>query len=186
MLRRYIKWAQEQFAANGSKAELQQVLEAATRSLSGTNRYNNDVRLLRIWVQYVSIQQQLLHMLRMFRQSGVCCWSARRQQWQQEQPNMQDNGSNPNAVPATAASDAKACCCARTNLWYVAIIQMCAPSCRLTACPTPAMCSCTWLSVTLGAIMRCCMRRMPHTWSSRATSSRQSWCTRMASTGETL
>jgi hypothetical protein len=51
---RYIKWAQEQFAANGSKAELQQVLEAATRSLSSTNRYNSDVRLLRIWVQYVS------------------------------------------------------------------------------------------------------------------------------------
>ncbi|WIA31182.1 hypothetical protein OEZ86_001187 [Tetradesmus obliquus] len=50
--KKYIKWVQEQFAANGSKAELQQVLEAATRSLSGTNRYNNDVRLLRIWVQY--------------------------------------------------------------------------------------------------------------------------------------
>jgi hypothetical protein len=55
--RRYIKWAQEQFAANGSKADLQQVLEAATRSLSSTDRYNSDVRLLRIWVQYVSIIQ---------------------------------------------------------------------------------------------------------------------------------
>ncbi|KAF6256972.1 Mad3/BUB1 homology region 1-domain-containing protein [Scenedesmus sp. NREL 46B-D3] len=49
---KYIKWAQEQFAANGIKAELQQVLEAATRSLSSTDRYNSDVRLLRIWVQY--------------------------------------------------------------------------------------------------------------------------------------
>jgi hypothetical protein len=28
------------------------------------------------------------------------------------------------------------------------------------------------------------MRHTPHTWSSRATSIRQSWCTRMASTGD--
>lgn len=51
---RYIKWSQEQCAAQGGKAELQQVLETATKSLSTTTRYNNDVRLLRIWVQYVS------------------------------------------------------------------------------------------------------------------------------------
>lgn len=51
---RYIKWTQEQSATQGSKVELQQVLEAATKSLSSTDRYNSDVRLLRIWVQYVS------------------------------------------------------------------------------------------------------------------------------------
>eukprot|EP00878_Enallax_costatus_P034037 GHUV01037642.1.p2 GENE.GHUV01037642.1~~GHUV01037642.1.p2 ORF type:complete len:134 (+),score=39.75 GHUV01037642.1:446-847(+) len=51
---RYIKWTQEQFAAQGSKSELQQVLELATKTLSSTKRHNNDVRFLRIWVQYVS------------------------------------------------------------------------------------------------------------------------------------
>lgn len=56
--RRYIKWAQEAAAAAGSKGELQAVLEAATRALSESDRYYGDVRLLRIWVQYVSSSQQ--------------------------------------------------------------------------------------------------------------------------------
>jgi hypothetical protein len=51
---RYIKWTQEQFTTQGSKSELQHVLEAATKALSTTDEHNNDVRLLRIWVQYVS------------------------------------------------------------------------------------------------------------------------------------
>eukprot|EP00775_Hariotina_reticulata_P004959 gene4959-5200_t len=49
---KYIKWTQEQFTTQGSKSELQHVLEAATKALSTTEQYNNDVRLLRIWVQY--------------------------------------------------------------------------------------------------------------------------------------
>lgn len=52
---RYIKWTQEHCCVQGSKVELQQVLEAATKALTATGRYHNDVRLLRIWVQYVSV-----------------------------------------------------------------------------------------------------------------------------------
>lgn len=51
---RYIKWTQEQYSTQASRKELSQVLEAAAKSLSSSRRYNDDVRLLRIWVQYVS------------------------------------------------------------------------------------------------------------------------------------
>jgi hypothetical protein len=53
-LHRYIKWTQEQCCVQGGKAELQAVLESATSSLTAAARYHGDVRLLRIWVQYVS------------------------------------------------------------------------------------------------------------------------------------
>jgi Mad3/BUB1 homology region 1 len=66
----YIKWAQEQCAAaGGAKAELMAVLEAATRALTASNRYNDDVRLLRIWVQYVSQCKRSC-------MRWCCCWCA--------------------------------------------------------------------------------------------------------------
>jgi hypothetical protein len=51
---RYIKWTQDQYSTQASRKELTQVLEAATKALSSLKRYNDDVRLLRLWVQYVS------------------------------------------------------------------------------------------------------------------------------------
>lgn len=53
-MHRYIKWTQEQYSTQASRAELQQVLESATKALSSSKRYTDDIRLLRIWVQYVS------------------------------------------------------------------------------------------------------------------------------------
>lgn len=52
--RRFIKWTQETFAAGGHKAELLPLLERCTCELQGEERYRNDVRYLRVWVQYVS------------------------------------------------------------------------------------------------------------------------------------
>lgn len=37
----------------GGKAELQKVLEACTKELLKHDRYVNDIRFLRIWIQYV-------------------------------------------------------------------------------------------------------------------------------------
>jgi hypothetical protein len=51
---RFIKWTQEHYSTQASRRELTQALEAATKALSGLQRYRDDVRLLRIWVQYVS------------------------------------------------------------------------------------------------------------------------------------
>lgn len=38
----------------GGKADLQKVLETCTKELQRLPRYNNDIRFLRIWIQYVS------------------------------------------------------------------------------------------------------------------------------------
>ena len=53
--RRFIKWTQETFKAGGHKAELLPLLERCTRELQGNAKYSDDVRYLRIWVQYVSV-----------------------------------------------------------------------------------------------------------------------------------
>lgn len=51
---RFIKWTQEAFSAGGHKAELLPLLERCTRELQAGGRYADDVRYLRVWVQYVS------------------------------------------------------------------------------------------------------------------------------------
>ncbi|GFR44114.1 hypothetical protein Agub_g5276 [Astrephomene gubernaculifera] len=48
---RYIKWMQE-YGVGGGKADLQKVLEACTKDLQKHPRYTNDIRFLRIWIQY--------------------------------------------------------------------------------------------------------------------------------------
>lgn len=52
LTRSYIKWTRETFPAGGHKADLLPLLERATRSLQGSQRYADDVRYLRVWVQY--------------------------------------------------------------------------------------------------------------------------------------
>jgi len=51
--RRFIKWTQDAFRAGGSKAELLPLLERCTRELQGVERYRDDARYLRVWIQYV-------------------------------------------------------------------------------------------------------------------------------------
>lgn len=51
----YIKWTQDNFKAGGHKADLLPLLERCTRKLQGMDRYKDDVRYLRVWVQYVSL-----------------------------------------------------------------------------------------------------------------------------------
>eukprot|EP00198_Chlamydomonas_reinhardtii_P003270 XP_001692606.1 predicted protein [Chlamydomonas reinhardtii] len=48
---KYIKWMQE-YGVGGGKADLQKVLETCTKELQRLPRYNNDIRFLRIWIQY--------------------------------------------------------------------------------------------------------------------------------------
>ncbi|KAG2496296.1 hypothetical protein HYH03_005529 [Edaphochlamys debaryana] len=48
---RYIKWMQE-YGVGGGKADLQKVLETCTTELQKHARYTNDIRFLRIWIQY--------------------------------------------------------------------------------------------------------------------------------------
>lgn len=50
----YVRWTQEAFPASRGKGRLLEALEAATKALSGAERYYNDPRFLRLWIQYVS------------------------------------------------------------------------------------------------------------------------------------
>ena len=60
--RRFIKWTQETFHTGGHQAELLSLLERCTRSLQSHEQYKNDIRYLRIWIQYVrSLLFFLLH-----------------------------------------------------------------------------------------------------------------------------
>ena len=52
-LRSYIKWTQDTFKAGGHKADLLPLLERCTRELQDVERYKDDIRYLRVWVQYV-------------------------------------------------------------------------------------------------------------------------------------
>jgi Mad3/BUB1 homology region 1 len=53
--RRFIKWTQD----TSTKADLQVVLEACTKAIGSTQeRYHNDSRYLRVWIQYVSVCMQ--------------------------------------------------------------------------------------------------------------------------------
>lgn len=81
--RRYIKWMQE-YGVGGGKADLLKVLEACTKELQKHSRYNNDVRCLRVWIQYVSAAAartrqrctRCCHVCRRYRavRSGLCCY----------------------------------------------------------------------------------------------------------------
>jgi hypothetical protein len=51
---RFIKWTQENCCTQGRKADLAHVLEACTKAIGKEERYKNDSRLLRVWIQYVS------------------------------------------------------------------------------------------------------------------------------------
>ncbi|KAK9822716.1 hypothetical protein WJX81_007865 [Elliptochloris bilobata] len=49
---RFVKWTQDTFKAGGSKSELLPLLERCTRELQGVERYRDDARYLRVWIQY--------------------------------------------------------------------------------------------------------------------------------------
>ena len=51
---RFIKQTQDTFKSGGQKAELLPLLERCTRELQSNDRYKNDIRYLRVWIQYVS------------------------------------------------------------------------------------------------------------------------------------
>ena len=55
---RLIKWTQNTFKSGGHEAELLQLLERCTRELQDKDNYKDDIRYLRIWIQYVSTQEQ--------------------------------------------------------------------------------------------------------------------------------
>eukprot|EP00890_Picochlorum_soloecismus_P001373 jgi/Picsp_1/2236/NSC_05700-R1_protein len=48
----YIKWTKETFSAGGHKSELLPLLERCTREFHQDARYKNDIRYLRVWIQY--------------------------------------------------------------------------------------------------------------------------------------
>lgn len=51
--RRFVKWVQQTFTAGGHQSELVPLLERCTRELQGREEYREDVRYLRVWLQYV-------------------------------------------------------------------------------------------------------------------------------------
>lgn len=51
---RYVKWTQEAHPTAGGREQLLKALEAATKALAGAERYYDDPRFLRLWIQYVS------------------------------------------------------------------------------------------------------------------------------------
>lgn len=60
---RFIKWTQDAFKAGGSKSELLPLLERCTRELQGDERYRDDARYLRVWIQYVRLTSTALLVL---------------------------------------------------------------------------------------------------------------------------
>ncbi len=69
---RYIKWMQE-YGVGGGKADLLKVLEACTKELQKHSRYNNDVRCLRVWIQYVSAATAPQHSNACVRGAALLC-----------------------------------------------------------------------------------------------------------------
>eukprot|EP00873_Tetraselmis_striata_P034415 jgi/Tetstr1/454679/TSEL_041568.t1 len=49
---RFVKWVQQTFTAGGHQSELVPLLERCTRELQGREEYREDVRYLRVWLQY--------------------------------------------------------------------------------------------------------------------------------------
>jgi hypothetical protein len=50
---RYLAWTQAHYPSGGPGSQLLATLESCTRELLSVARYKNDVRYLRVWVQYV-------------------------------------------------------------------------------------------------------------------------------------
>lgn len=50
---RFIKWTQDTFKSGGHRAEVLPLLERCTRELQYNAQYKDDVRYLRVWIQYV-------------------------------------------------------------------------------------------------------------------------------------
>lgn len=51
----YIRWTKDTFVSGGQKSELVPLLEKCTRAFHDSEQYRNDVRYLRVWIQYVRI-----------------------------------------------------------------------------------------------------------------------------------
>jgi hypothetical protein len=51
----YIKWTKDTFVSGGQKSELLPLLERCTREFHGREEYRDDIRYLRVWIQYVRI-----------------------------------------------------------------------------------------------------------------------------------
>lgn len=78
---RFIKWTQETFASGGHQAELIPLLERCTRELQDLPQYKDDVRYLRVWIQYVSAwppaPQRLYCSCSLDTSLHRCCWTLR-------------------------------------------------------------------------------------------------------------
>ncbi len=48
----YIKWTKDTFVSGGAKSELLPLLEKCTREFHKDDRYKDDIRYLRVWIQY--------------------------------------------------------------------------------------------------------------------------------------
>ncbi|WPT13100.1 Putative inactive serine/threonine-protein kinase bub1 [Picochlorum sp. SENEW3] len=48
----YIKWTKDTFVSGGQKSELLPLLERCTREFHGREEYRDDIRYLRVWIQY--------------------------------------------------------------------------------------------------------------------------------------
>ncbi len=51
----YIKWTKDTFVSGGQKSELLPLLERCTREFHGKEEYRDDIRYLRVWIQYVRV-----------------------------------------------------------------------------------------------------------------------------------
>ena len=49
----FLEWTQAHFPEGGPRSQLLETLEQCTRELLRTGRYKDDIRYLRVWVQYV-------------------------------------------------------------------------------------------------------------------------------------
>ena len=57
---RFVKWTQKTFVAGGHQAELLPLLERCTREMLEMHGYDDDIRYLRLWLQYVRPQPHTL------------------------------------------------------------------------------------------------------------------------------
>lgn len=51
----YIKWTQEAFLVGGKNAKLMQLLEDCAHGFKDDSRYAEDIRYLRVWIQYADL-----------------------------------------------------------------------------------------------------------------------------------
>jgi checkpoint serine/threonine-protein kinase len=58
----YIRWTKDTFVSGGQKSELVPLLEKCTRAFHDSEQYRNDIRYLRVWIQYVRVECHILRM----------------------------------------------------------------------------------------------------------------------------